>query len=308
MGRKSHKFYPQNYNHVYNIADDKGVIFYCIKDYLVFLSMIYHYSKVYKISIVSMCIMVNHFHILSKPSSLDALRNFVMSTTGHFSKIYNAHYGRKGKLFKKPFGFSQKYGAKQVRTTISYVLNNPVEKKLVKAVEDYRWNFIAYANSSCPYSKQILIRESSSLLRKAIKSFNSYRLNNNYLSYEYLDILFRGLGKEEREQLIDFIISSYKCVDYNSCLDFYEGNYKQLLRATNSNTGSDPNTPEAFDRCNDVPYKYFYSEINKLGYDWEDVVFRMDRHSKEFTALVDALVCKISGLPEHFNRFLHLGT
>lgn len=306
MRRKNKQFNSQSYIHLYNISEDKGVVFYCVKDYLVFLSIFNYYAQVYHIDIVSMCIMMNHFHLLIKPSTKIRVSHFMQTATSVFSRMYNEQYGRKGQLFKKSYGYSQKYGAKHIKTAISYILNNPVEKKKVEKVEDYRWNFISYADSNHPFSQPLNLHRARMALRQSIKSFDSYRISNNFLTYNYLNKLFSKLNSTEKEQMIDYIISEYKIVDFSACLSFYDNQYSKALLATNSNTGTDPDLSEEFDNSSDLTYNCIYSKIQKMGYDWKEVVFDMNKTSKEFGDLINEVWHGTKALPIHVNRFFHL--
>ena len=126
--------------------------------------------------------------------------------TSVFVKEYNSSIGRKGGLFRKRFGSAPKIGNKKIRTAISYLFNNPVEKYLCTSAEDYRWNFLAYSISDHPFSKMIPPRKMSRALKRAMSVVDSARESDNYLKINFLRRVFSKISDDEAEYLTDYII------------------------------------------------------------------------------------------------------
>ena len=99
-----------------------------------------------------MCIMYNHVHVLVESENLVELSRFVQRYTSVFTREYNNDVGRTGSLFRKSYGSAPKKEDKKIRSAIIYLGNNPVEKKLCIYADQYRWNFLAYADSPFPFS------------------------------------------------------------------------------------------------------------------------------------------------------------
>ena len=98
-------------------------------------------------------------------------------------KEYNSAHDRKGPLFEDRSGSSVKKGIKLLRSAISYLYNNPVEKMLCSRAQDYR------------FSNKIIRKEASSKLRRIIKEIDYEPGRGMYLSYPQLRRMLSGLAK-----------------------------------------------------------------------------------------------------------------
>ena len=143
--RKRRKFYRGVVNHVYQKSTNGVNMFYEWEDFIVFYSIFSVCAKSADVKVLELCIMYNHFHCLIRTESVHDLSSFMDRFTAWFVMEHNTHVGRKGKLLKKNYGSAPKWDDKAVRNAINYVGNNPIEKKLCKRAEEYRWNFLAYA-------------------------------------------------------------------------------------------------------------------------------------------------------------------
>ena len=226
--------------------------------YTVFASV----SRKYDLKVTGLCLMVDHLHVLVQSDIESVVSRFVSHYTSVFVKLYNEDVGRKGELFEKSFGRAWKQGSKKVRTAIAYLLNNPVEKSVCRRVEEYRWNFIAYADSLNPYSEQIPLRFASRALRRALKEVTRTASVGCHLNYVQLRRLLLPLDQKEREVLTDHIIMTYNVVDYKILTNYY-GSYENLLLAVNSNTGSEYDIHETFHHGSDKVYREMASCIRK---------------------------------------------
>ena len=226
--------------------------------YTVFASV----SRKYDLKVTGLCLMVDHLHVLVQSDIESVVSRFVSHYTSVFVKLYNEDVGRKGELFEKSFGRAWKRGSKKVRTAIAYLLNNPVEKSVCRRVEEYRWNFIAYADSLNPYSEQIPLRFASRALRRALKEVTRTASVGCHLNYVQLRRLLLPLDQKEKEVLTDHIIMTYNVVDYKILTNYY-GSYENLLLAVNSNTGSEYDIHETFHHGSDKVYREMASCIRK---------------------------------------------
>ena len=226
--------------------------------YTVFASV----SRKYDLKVTGLCLMVDHLHVLVQSDIESVVSRFVSHYTSVFVKLYNEDVGRKGELFEKSFGRAWKRGSKKVRTAIAYLLNNPVEKSVCGRVEEYRWNFISYADSSNPYSERLPLRFASRALRRALKEVTRTASVGCHLNHVQLRRLLLPLDQKEREVLTDHIIMTYNVVDYKILTNYY-GSYENLLLAVNSNTGSEYDIHETFHHGSDKVYREMASCIRK---------------------------------------------
>lgn len=239
--------------HVYQRAVHGFNIFYTLNDYIVFYTIFSVFVQRFDICALSLCLMIDHFHTLLICDSKVRLSQFISSLTSLYARLFNETAGRKGQLFDKSFGSAPKISEKQIRTAIIYVFNNPVEKWISVSPSDYRWNFLAYFSSDCPFSEKLNIRAASKKLRNAVKEVKSCHAMGLWLNYAQLDRLYRYLSAVEKEQLTDFIIQTYNPFDKEKLLSYYKS-YEMMLLAVNSTTGAEYDIKEEFNRFSDIHY------------------------------------------------------
>ena len=91
-------------------------------------------------------------------------------------------------------------------------------------------------------------------LRRALKRVTYLHENKQYLSIRVLQELFGALSNEqEKEQLTDFIISTYSVIDHKIAQRYFNG-YEQELIAAHANTGSEYDINEVFIGRSDTWY------------------------------------------------------
>lgn len=251
--RRLRRFISGELNHVYQRTLQGYNIFYDREDYLLYYTIFSVLARHYELIVLGLCLMEDHIHSLIQTIDRGMLSRFMDHCTSVFVKEYNSSIGRKGGLFQKRFGSAPKIGDKKIRTAISYLFNNPVEKHICISAEDYRWNFLAYAISDHPFSKMIPPRKMSRALKRAMASVDCARESDNYLKLNFLRRVFSNLSDNEAEYLTDYIIIRYSPFDYERLLRYY-GSYQALLLAVNSNTGSEYDIKEEYNHFSDVEY------------------------------------------------------
>ena len=225
-------------HHIYQNTPNGYLIFYSIKDYLVFYSIVSMAARRYDIQILGICLMVDHIHLVVYVRDPEQLRAFVRDYTGLFTRKYNSWYGLKGSLFNTPFGCVPKPGHKKTRTAIAYLYNNPVECHLFDRAEKARWSFLAYAAEKSPFSEKLRMDYARWELRKALKWVKDACQRHRPLEYTILDEITKILSLREMQQFIDYTVRQYSCIDYAALIKYY-GSYDAMLVAVNSNTGSE---------------------------------------------------------------------
>ena len=221
--------------HIYQRSVKGDVIFYTLQDFLVFYTYVSEYARKYRVKILGLAIMYNHYHLLVEAGSRNEVKAFISACTAGFSRVYNEGLGIKGNLFQSPFGSAMKFGDKNIRTAAGYLYNNHTNKKLCEKAEDIRWNFLAYAHDSHPFSEPVRLKAASRPLRSALKEVDANRKVEKPLNYATLRRLYKPLGKEEKEQLTDYIISVYNAIDYSALESLYRS-YEDMLYSFNANT------------------------------------------------------------------------
>ena len=246
-------FSPAAHQHIYHRAKDKGVIFYTIEDRLVYYTLAATKNKAAGAVIHAASIMFTHVHLEGTFPSLDGMSRCLRDTDTSFARMYNLRYGRKGRLFDKEPGSSQKTYPKQQRSCAIYVFNNHVEKDLCEKAEQERWALLAYAFKDNPFSEKIDRKKISEFLARSLRLVDRRVAKNSPLKYGDLDRILPHLDKTETEQFIDYVISRYALVNYDATVNLF-GSLEKLQEAVNSTTGNEFDLKEDFSGPRDTPY------------------------------------------------------
>lgn len=155
VDREKHYYYPSNmatpiryfqkgsFYHVYNRGNRKQNIFISNRDYERFLKRALTYKKKFEISILSYCLMPNHFHFLLKQDSDASITNFMLRLGTSYAKYFNIKYGEVGSLFQDRFKAKLIESDEYLLQLSRYIHRNPKEiLPLTPGVElgDYRWS------------------------------------------------------------------------------------------------------------------------------------------------------------------------
>ena len=298
------KFINNEVNHVYQRTITGFNIFYEVEDYLVYYTIFSIMAARYRVSVYGLCLMIDHVHSLISAGDIRLFSSFMSNVTIQFVKEYNSYHGRTGALFAKDFGWSPKPGVKLLRTAISYLFNNPVERLLCKRAQDYRWNFLAYASSKHPFSEQLVRKYASRSLRRALSEVDGSVARKMYLTYPQLKRMFAGLARKEKSQLIDYIIVKYNVVRYDVLTTLFYESYDNMLIAINSNAGSEYDIPEYRWGYSDGEYRNLYKYVHESGFEDAGDVISLPLESK-LTLMLDMLN-KTSVPRIQICKFLHL--
>lgn len=239
--------------HIYQKTVHGFLIFYSVRDCLVFFTMIATAARRYHVRILGICLMVDHVHVLIEVGSKREMDQFVCLYTSWFANTYNKWYGLNGSLFKASYGAASKVDDKKQRSAIAYLYNNPVERLICKRAEQYPWNFLAYADGRFPFASSVRLDKARAPMRRAIEEVKCTRKEEQPLNYAQLKRITTPLTPSERKQLYDVIVSVYNCVDYPDL--FYRfGNYSDLITAIHTTTGSEYAISEEFVGRSDLIY------------------------------------------------------
>jgi REP element-mobilizing transposase RayT len=256
------KFNEDGIMHIYQRTISGFNIFYCIEDFIVFYTIVAVYARKFKIIMIGLCQMIDHTHLLASCSSLGQLSRFISAYTSRFVREFNQFTGRKGPLFKKAYGSAVKMESKKIRSAIAYLFNNPVEKKICTAAEDYKWSYLTLYD---PERKPIDIAAGCSKnLRRSIKRITGCFNNGNYIGYEFLGKLFNDLNSEEKKTVVEYIMELYFPFAVKETLDYYKS-YEDMITAINSNTGSEYEIKEKHYGKTDVPYREIIACLKEMG-------------------------------------------
>lgn len=252
---KKRRFIYSALHHIYQKGEEGFIVFYSDIDFIVFITIFMSVSGKYGIIILAFCPMVEHFHAALSCTSKEKLSGFLQESTSKYALEYNDSLHReKGRIFPVRFGCAPKRDAKAARSLIAYVNNNAPERKLCQKAEDYRWNMLAYARSSHPFSDPIVLSKCSKRMRRAINLIKGIHSGGGYLGYKTLESLFKCLTDKEKDQLIDFILHLYCVIDFEEACKLF-GDYESMLLALKTTKGKDFELKEEWTGYSDKDYK-----------------------------------------------------
>ena len=303
MARKR-KVYYRVLNHVYQRTVNGVHLFYSEEDRLVFYSILSVCAKGCNVQIIKVCLMHNHMHLLIEADSLEELSSFMDRATSWFVRTYNIEHGRTGRLLKKNYGSAPKWEEKKQRSAIIYVGNNPVEKGFCPYAENYRWNFLAYAKSTSPFSEPLVIRSASAHLKKALKIVDNIIALNLSLKYSMLRSLKAKLSPKEYEQLIDYIIVGYQLIDYNALISRFKS-YDDMIYAMHSTTGDEFDIKEGQDDFSLRSYKEMMEYLHRTHTD-EYIRKMISLPLEEKMQLASILRINTTASIHQIAKFLHI--
>ena len=259
MAYRKRKFAPGECMHIYQRTIKGYNIFYDLEDFLVFYSIFSTVAREYDIVILELCLMVDHIHILISASSLRQISLFIQHYTSLFVREYNYSINRHGSLFHKSFGSAPKKGSKKIRSTIVYIGNNPVEKKLCRYGEEYRWNFLSYMQEESRCIKDTMSKK----LKAALKEIKQCRANAQHLNFGQIRRMLKGLTSAEQNILTDYVIRMYFPFGKDALLSFYDS-YEDMIHAMRSSSGSEYDIKENFNSGTDRIYEEMTKEVKML--------------------------------------------
>lgn len=298
------RFLPGEVNHIYQRSISGYNIFYEIEDYLVYYTIFSVLSLKYGITVYGLCLMIDHVHSLCSAAEKSLLARFLSAVTMRFVKAYQREHMTCGPMFSERFGSAPKLGLKRLRTAIAYLYNNPVERYLCRFAQDYRWNFLAYGNSDCPFSEELVVRKSSSYLQKSLKEVDGSFRRGEILGYTLLRRLFAKLDTKEKSQLIDYIIKKYSVIRYDVLVTKCYDGYSNMLTAINSNTGSEYDINECRWGRSDAEYRELYRFMYNQGYSSAGDILSLDVETK--IRLHNDMIRLTRATSQQVCKFLHL--
>lgn len=296
--------YSREVHHVYQRTRNRGLVFYSVHDYLVFFTIYCSQARKRGVEVLSLCPMPDHIHQTLVAKSPIQLAEFIQTYAHLFAWEWNRNRKKKGYLFQHPFGSAAKLGNKQIRTTLAYTNNNPVERKITEKAEEYRWTFLSYYKDKSPFSYPLRTSQAKGYMRCVLQEVKRCFEEGNYLRYTQLERWEKHLSAREWQQLTDYIIGLWNVIDYEQAISYY-GSYNVMIRAFHDNTGSEFEIKEDRDNYSDAVYadctRILLSEglIHRLA----DIPALPDDRKRDLFAFLQP---RTSARPKQIKKYLHL--
>jgi len=297
------RFVPGSVNHCYQNTINGDLIFYCISDYLVCYTHLSVASRRHTVKVLSQVLMPDHLHGSVVAERMKDLTDYVQDYTSHFVREHNVTCHRDAPLFN-PFGSAPKTKSKDIRSNLIYLGNNGPERHLSSTAEAYRWSFLAYAKSDHPFSEKLRMEFASRPMRRAVQEIKEFRKADKPLSYVALQRMTRFLNHEEKQQLVDYIVTEYQYIDFQSAAAYFE-NWDGMLSAMHNTKGSEYELKEEFIGWDDKVYSQMSNLLlNDYGLaDIHDILCLTDKDKR---AVFNYLKTKTEATSRQVAKFLRL--
>lgn len=304
--KRHRKFYKSGFQHLCQKSADNGIIFIELLDFIVLFTNICVKAVKHNVCIIAICIMFNHFHIEAAFENERIMARFMNGLTSVVARAQNRQYNTKGQVFKKPYKNASKYGKRAVKDNFIYIGNNPVEKKIVNHAEDYRWNFIKYLDSADPFSEPIDFQTASASLIELVKKVKELHEDGKAIGYKTLGKKWFLLDDKERNQLVDFIISTYNVIDKKTVMNLF-GSYEGLTATLNAITGSEYDINDDLSKEDYRKYIKMREISREEGVDLHKIHFRQGtQRDASLSRLISRCINEVQASEYEIKKFFHL--
>lgn len=176
MPRRGVFFANGEYYHVFNRGVAKMPIFLRKRDYIRFIQGMEYYNQTpllrsfsqlklnaphlktsQLVTIISFCLMPNHFHLLLQQDMEDGIIDFLKRHINSYVKYFNLKNERVGPLFQGNFKAVHVEDTEQLLQVDRYIHLNPVSSYLVKYPQEYLWS--SYGNTQYKICDRKIIDE-----------------------------------------------------------------------------------------------------------------------------------------------------
>lgn len=162
------RFYADEVLHIYQRTVSGFNIFYSTEDFLVFYTIISVYARRYGITLLGLCQMIDHIHLLGSSSDLQSMSRFISASTSQYVKEFNKKTGRTGRLFEKEYltdWIIKLYFPFDVRKVTSYYRSHTEMLIAINSNTGSEHDIIehSYCKTDVPYREMMVILKKTGL-------------------------------------------------------------------------------------------------------------------------------------------------
>jgi putative transposase len=140
MRIKAEDFEEGKYYHIYNHAVSESLLFRNDEDYIHFLKLMSKFFNHTDFSILSYCLMPNHYHFLMQQKKDIPLFIYFNKLCHEYSLYYNKKYEIKGTIFRSKLQHIMINNDAYLGYLCSYIHLNPVKAGLTSMPENWNWS------------------------------------------------------------------------------------------------------------------------------------------------------------------------
>jgi putative transposase len=136
--------------HVLNRGNGRRTLFSKEADFLAFLKLLHQGLDRFPVDLLAFCIMSNHWHLLLRPRTDDALSRLMAWVTVTHARRHHMHYPNPGSghLYQGRYKSFPVQSDEHFLAVARYIHSNPVRAGLVKRAQDWRWSDAVPANTA----------------------------------------------------------------------------------------------------------------------------------------------------------------
>jgi putative transposase len=127
-------------HHVVQRGNNRGEIFFSPEDRAVYLYLVKRYAEKWNTSIICYCLMINHVHLLARPSADESLQKMMQGLTLCYAQHINRKYRRTGRLWESRYHSCVVDQEEYLWAVARYIEQNPVRATIVETPEDYPYS------------------------------------------------------------------------------------------------------------------------------------------------------------------------
>jgi putative transposase len=148
MPRTSRAMVAHHCYHVINRGNNKSDRFHDRPDYLEFLRLMAEATDHAPISILAVCMMPNHVHMVIRPHTDDELSRWTHWLFTTHARRYHKKYGTTGRVWQGRYKAFPIQGDHHFLTVMRYVERNALRANLVNRAEDWEWGSLNWRHRS----------------------------------------------------------------------------------------------------------------------------------------------------------------
>jgi putative transposase len=126
-------------HHVTQRGNRRQATFFSDGDYRLYKALLAHFASLYKLEILTYCLMPNHIHLVGVPHDSDSLRYAIGKAHRQYTLQVNERMGWRGCLWQGRF-YSCPMDERHTIATARYIEQNPVRAGLVEAAWQWPWS------------------------------------------------------------------------------------------------------------------------------------------------------------------------
>lgn len=119
------------YYHIYNRGALRMTLYYSNYMYDLFLKLIELYSERFKVTVITVCLMPNHFHLVVRVENGGSVEMFMQMLCGVYSRKVNKYQRRTGTIFEGRYHIKHVANDGYFKTLCRYIHLNPVRAALI---------------------------------------------------------------------------------------------------------------------------------------------------------------------------------